>query len=60
MAKKMAIGMGAEEERVTATTIAPEKATEMATVTEMEMETATANENATLTAMAMATATKTA
>jgi hypothetical protein len=32
----MAIGMGAEEERAMATTIASAKATDMATVTEMK------------------------
>jgi hypothetical protein len=56
----MAIGTGAEEERVAATTIAPAKGTEMAAVTETEMAMATANANATLTVMAAATARKTA
>jgi hypothetical protein len=36
MEKKMAIGMGAEEEREMATLIASAKATDMATVTEMK------------------------
>ena len=54
----MAISMGAEEERATATAIVLTKATDMATVTEMEMATTRAKGNGTLTTIAMATVTK--